>query len=149
MHIRQGDGWLIQFKPERLPRALEIAYPPDDARLRAALPTEHGFFVATRKDAGEIMGYLTMLHDRVHQAGFVSDVVVSRAYRRHGIGARLLKVAARWAKEHGLTRLILETQTKNYPAIQFCQASGFTFCGFNDRWFPNQDIAVFYSQSLR
>jgi hypothetical protein len=43
----------------------------------------------------------------------------------------------------------LETQTKNYPGILFSQANGMVFCGFNDRYFSNGDIAVFFSQTLR
>jgi hypothetical protein len=45
--------------------------------------------------------------------------------------------------------MTIEIQTKNYPGIIFCQQRGFAFCGFNDRLFPNQDIAVFFSQALR
>jgi hypothetical protein len=39
-------------------------------------------------------------------------------------------------------------QTKNYPAISFCQKHGMTFCGFNDRHFANQDIALFFALAL-
>ncbi len=150
MHIRQEDGWMLQFKKERLPRTLAIEYPAGDDRIRAALPADQCFLVATRREEEEeILGYLTMHSDAIHRIGMIYDIVVSRPYRRNTIASRLVKVAARWAKEHNLTRLMVETQTTNYPAIEFCQATGFTFCGFNDRYFPNQDIAVFFSQSLR
>jgi ribosomal protein S18 acetylase RimI-like enzyme len=74
---------------------------------------------------------------------------VSRPYRRRQIALRLTKAAATWAREHDLSRLMIETQTKNFPGIRFCEAAGFTFCGFNDRYFPNRDIAVFFCQSVR
>lgn len=79
----------------------------------------------------------------------IHQIVVSSAYRRRGIASRLVNVARQWAKEHQLNRLMIETQTKNFPLINFCQNNGFAFCGFNDRYFPNQDIAVFFSTSLR
>jgi ribosomal protein S18 acetylase RimI-like enzyme len=44
---------------------------------------------------------------------------------------------------------MLETQTKNHPAICFYRKHGFVFCGFNDRYYTNQDIALFFAQNLR
>jgi GNAT superfamily N-acetyltransferase len=151
MHIHQEEPnhWTMGFKGERLPRTLEISHLPDESRLRDALPPDQCFLVATQKPDEEILGYLTLFNDTAHGIGLIRDLVVSRPYRRHEIGTRLVNVARRWTKEHNLTRLMIQTQTKNYPAIQFCQATGFTFCGFNDRYFPNQDIAVFFCQSVR
>ncbi len=149
MSIRQEEGWMIGFRRERLPRLLEATHSADELRLKNALPGNHCFLVATRRDDSALLGYLTMRRDAVNQIGHVGDVVVSRPYRRGGIGSRLLNVAGLWAKEHDLTRLIIETQTKNYPSIQFCQQIGFTFCGYNDQHFRNRDIAVYFSQSLR
>jgi GNAT superfamily N-acetyltransferase len=69
--------------------------------------------------------------------------------RRAKIGTRLFKVARAWALEHDLTRLMVETNTRNTPAIQFCTTLGFAFCGYNDRYFDRQDIAIFLGQNLR
>jgi GNAT superfamily N-acetyltransferase len=150
MHVRQeNDGWQIMFNTERLPRTLEVEYAADEKRLRFALAAEQCFLVAVDRDEADVLGYLTMRNDPVYQIALIQDVVVSRAYRRHHIGSRLLNVARRWAGEHDLKRLTIETQTKNYPGILFCQNAGFAFCGFNDRYLPNQDIAVFFSQSVR
>jgi GNAT superfamily N-acetyltransferase len=81
--------------------------------------------------------------------GLIHDLLVTRAARRKQIGLRLIGAARTWAKEHNLYRLMLETQTKNIPSVEFCQAAGFVFSGFNDRYFPNQDVALFFSLSLR
>jgi GNAT superfamily N-acetyltransferase len=140
--------WQMTFKTEHLPRTMEVAYPVDERRLRLALPEEHCFLVALNRDTQEVIGYLTMRGDPTHRIALVHDLVVSRPFRRNGIGSRLLNVARRWAKERRLTLLSIELQTKNFPGITFCQQMGFTFCGFNDRYFQNQDIAVFFSQSL-
>jgi GNAT superfamily N-acetyltransferase len=150
MNIQQETGqWQITFKTERLPRTLESAYPADERRLRLALPSEHCFLVAVRKNARDLLGYLTMRSDPVHRIALIQDLVVSQPYRRSRIGSRLLNVARQWAREHDLTQLTVEIQTKNHPGISFCQNAGFVFCGFNDRYFPHQDIAVFFSQSVR
>jgi GNAT superfamily N-acetyltransferase len=151
MHIHGEDGqqWEILFKRERLPRTMAISLGADEQRLRAALPTEQCLLIATKRDEPDVLGYLAMYNDQVHHFGLIHDLMVSLPFRRHGIGTRLVNAARQWAKEHGLSRLTIETQTKNYPGIAFCQQAGFTFCGFNDRYFPNQDIAVFFSLSLR
>ncbi len=150
MKISDEDGWRIDFRAERLPRVIDAICEVNEARIRAALLPEHCFLVATtREDQPEVIGYLTMRSDRVNHIGWIQDVVVAREYRRHKIGTRLTRVAARWAKEHEFATLMIETQTKNYPGIRFCEAAGFSFCGFNDRYLPNRDIAVFFSQSVR
>lgn len=150
MNLRDEVGqWQISFKTEHLPRTMSVTYPASERRLRLCLPESECFLVAVERDSGEIIAYLTMRSQPSHHLASLQDIVVSRPFRRSGIGTRLLKVARKWAFEHELTRLTIETQTKNYPAILFCQGAGFTFCGFNDHYFENQDIAVFFSQSLR
>lgn len=149
IHSEEGHHWEILFKRDRLPRTMTISLASDEARLRASLPPEQCFLIAARRDDTEILGYLAMYNDTVHRIGLIHDLVVSTPFRRNGIASRLVNVARQWAKEHQLTRLHIETQTKNYPGIEFCQNNGFAFCGFNDRYFPNQDIAIFFSTSLR
>ncbi|MEP7290317.1 MAG: GNAT family N-acetyltransferase [Chloroflexota bacterium] len=150
MKISDEDGWRIDFRAERLPRVVDVTFDANEERLRAALLPEHCFLVATtREHEPETIAYLTMRSDRLHRIGWVQDVIVSRPYRRHQVGTRLTRVAARWAKEHDFITLMIETQTKNYPGIRFCEAAGFTFCGFNDHYLPNRDITVFFSQPVR
>jgi GNAT superfamily N-acetyltransferase len=150
MKISNEDGWKIDFRAERLPRVVDTAFDANEDRLRRALLPEHLFLVATtREDHPETIAYLTMRSDGISGVGLIQDLVVSREYRRHQIALRMSRVAARWAKEHQLTNLMIETQTKNYPGIRFCEAAGFVFCGFNDRYLPNRDIAVFFSQTVR
>jgi GNAT superfamily N-acetyltransferase len=150
MNMAENAGqWSISFNKQRLPRTLEAVYAADEHRLRLALPPENCFLVAVAKDSPDILGYMTMRHDPVYHAAWIQDVVVSSPYRRRRIGTRLVNIARQWAKEHDLVQLNMENNTKNYPAIVFCQQLGFKFCGFNDQYFPNQDIAIFFSQSLR
>jgi GNAT superfamily N-acetyltransferase len=150
MDIKEHTGqWAITFNKQRLPRTLEAIYSADEHRLRLALPREHCFLIAVAKDSPEILGYMTMRQDKVYGTAWIQDVVVSYPYRRRRIGTRLVNIARQWAKEHGLIQMTTENTTQNYPGIAFCQQLGFKFCGFNDQYFPSQDIAVFFSQSLR
>ena len=73
-----------------------------------------------------------------------------RALKRRAIccRSRLLKSARRWAIEHELAQLMLEIQTKNHPAISFAQKHGFQFCGYNERYYRNRDIALYFVRGL-
>lgn len=106
------------------------------------------YFVVVEAD-GRICGYLNMREDRACGIGWVRQLVVDRSMRRKRLGSALLRAAQNWAKAIGLKRITIETQTKNHPAISFCQRHGFMLSGFNDHYYPNQDIAIFFSQNLR
>lgn len=145
-----GGGYGVAFRKERLPRTMEVDYPASEARMRLALKDGDCFLVATAKDdPAAYLGYLVMHRDPAHQIALVHELVVDRERRRQKVATRLLNVACRWADEHQLTQLMVETQTKNFPAITFVQGYGLAFCGYNDQYFRNQDIAVFFGQSLR
>jgi RimJ/RimL family protein N-acetyltransferase len=149
MDLREQDGgWQIQFRPQRLPRTLETTHPANETRMQLALAAEHGFIIACERDSGEVLGYLTMSHDRFHELAWAHDVVISRPFRRNGIGAGLLRAARSWAREQSVNRLMLETRPQNYPSILFAQAQGFTYCGFSDHHFQDKDIAVFFSRTI-
>jgi ribosomal protein S18 acetylase RimI-like enzyme len=149
--MQDGANWQVTFREERLPREVDVTHTPDESRLRLMLAPEACFLVAAGKDdASDVrLGYLTMHIDPVHLIARVHDIVVGREFRRSGIGGRLLRVARAWAHDEGAKRLMLETRTQNYAAIQFCQKNGLSFCGFNDQYFTSQDIAIFFGQSLR
>lgn len=95
-----------------------------------------------------ILAYLTMRYDPARRTAWVHDIVVDADLRRGRIGSRLLRAARRWAMEHDAARIMVEIPTRNYPAITFCLANGLTYCGYNDLYFENHDIAVFFGAGL-
>jgi ribosomal protein S18 acetylase RimI-like enzyme len=72
-----------------------------------------------------------------------------RRVRRQGIGTGLLLAGMEWTKQHGLDRLVIEMQPKNYPALCMAQKLGFGFCGYQDPYYTNHDIALFFSKPVR
>ncbi len=144
-----ANGWQLSFRAERLPREVELTYPQNGAQLARALPTDtHGFLVAADKQSGALLAYMLMQDEPVRGIVTVSHLLVGRAFRKAGIGTRLLSVAQRWARERDAQRLHVVVQTQNYPAIQFCQRRGFSFCGYNDQYFSDHDIAIFLGLTL-
>jgi len=41
--------------------------------------------------------------------------------------------------------MILEMQSKNYPAISLARKMGFVFSGYSDRYYPDREIALFFT----
>ncbi|MDY7041587.1 MAG: GNAT family N-acetyltransferase [Chloroflexota bacterium] len=149
MEEREEDNAiLIAFRTARLPRTMRVTYPRERDSLAEDWDRGECVLVAEEED-GEILGFLSMMPQDWHDTGWIHHLVVDRHHRRHGVGSTLLSAAAQWARERGLVRLMTEAQTKNYPAICFYQKHGLTFCGFNDRFYASQDIALFFTLSLR
>lgn len=144
-----NDNWQISFRKERLPRAVQVEHPVNERRLRLSLPEDQCFLVTADRNEPDIIAYLSMRYDPVWQTAWLQDIVVDADLRRQKLGTRLFKIARRWAQEHEAKRIMVETRTKNYPMIKFCTQNGLNFCGYNDNYLENQDIAVFFVDELR
>ena len=148
MDSRSQAGQIaVAFRTVRLPREMRVAYPRDARALSAGWQACDAMLVA--EDAGGIVGYAALSQRAPQATAWLHDLLGARAVGRTGVCSALLAAAARWGQARSLRWLVLEVQTKNYPAISFCQQHGLTFCGFNDRYFANQDIALFFAQRLR
>lgn len=136
------------FKEMRLPRAVRVEYPRPTRNLETDWQARSALLVAVLN--GETVGY-TSLSDRLApRTTWMTDLAVTPRLRRQGIGSALVLAAQEWVIGHSTSsRLILEMQPKNLPAIQLSQKLGFDFCGYNDHYYANRDIAIFFSKWLR
>jgi len=147
MKVHEAESQVsVTFYTVRLPRRMQAAYPRNLEQLAEDWQRGEGFLVA--EVDGEVRGYVDLLADPWHQIGWVTNLAVDRGYRRRGIGTALMHHARQWARKQGLQALLVEATTKNYPALCFYQKLGFQFCGFNDHYYPNQDIALFFVRKL-
>jgi len=149
--------WQVQFHTEaevislqlqrvRLPRHVRVGYPrpletlPDDWTQRATL------LVASIEES--LVGYIGLVHAPMPATAWITDFAVDAPYRRQGIGKALLLAAQQWAAQQGYRRLALELQSKNHPAISLANRMGYEFFGFGDRYYLNQDIALFFVRAV-
>ena len=147
MDLREEDAQTrVSFQRTRLPRPIKIVSPYDINLL--AMDWKQRALVIVGEVAGRLAGYLTLTYVTTPQVGVIADFAVDRLTRRRGVGTLLLGAARDWATRAGLHRLIIETQSKNYPAICFCQRNGFAYCGYNDQYYASQDIALFFGMKL-
>ncbi|CAG7621617.1 Streptothricin acetyltransferase A [Paenibacillus solanacearum] len=79
---------------------------------------------ADRRFAG-----LIQLKRNWNNYALVEDIKVDRAYRRHGIGRRLIEQAKLWAAAGHMPGLMLETQNNNVKACRFYESCGFVIGG--------------------
>jgi ribosomal protein S18 acetylase RimI-like enzyme len=165
MDVQSEDGRrAMTFRTVRLPRSMHVTYPRGRDQFVASWKRCDGFLVALQPETPTdnpmqsmgipmqsigIIGYVALTAHAAEGAVWISDLVVEREHRRHGVGTALLNAALEWAKSRSLRQVLVEVQTKNYPAICMCEKLGFAFCGFNDRYYANQDIAVFFARNLR
>jgi len=135
------------FHEVRLPRAVTVLYPRDPAAL-ADEWTKHDLVLVALK--GELLvGYISAIEERSSSGIRIMDLVVSPVVRRQGAASALLSAAQAWAVERGVRRIVLETQSKNHPCIRLAQKFGYEFCGYNDRYYPTQDVALFFGRALK
>jgi ribosomal protein S18 acetylase RimI-like enzyme len=137
----------VTFRQVRLPRSVKVEYPRPVRALSVEWSKRSGILVAVH--AGEVVGYLSLMLEMAPLTTWVTDLAVSRRMRRKGIGSALVLAGMAWAIQHDSHRVILEMQPKNYPAICLAKKLGFDFCGYNDRYYQNHDIALFFSKYVR
>jgi len=147
MEFQQTDGQVIaKFRQVHLPRSVRVEYPRPHRKLVDDWTQRSGLLVAVF--AGEPVGYISMMLNVCPVTCWVSDLIVKRRLRRQGIGSALVLAAKEWGVHHDSRNLILEMQPKNYPCIQLALKLGFDFCGYNDRYYANRDIGIFFSKPL-
>ncbi len=148
MRTRENERTIdVHFDTVRLPRPMRVAYPRAPDELLDHWQQE-GCFLIARNRRDERLGFIDARPQPWHKTLWVANLVVEPEQRRQGVATMLLKAAQQWAARHDLAQVMLELQTKNYPAIAFAQKHGFHFCGYNERYYPNGDIALFFSRSL-
>jgi ribosomal protein S18 acetylase RimI-like enzyme len=137
----------LAFRTSRLPRAMRVTtHSPRDL---LADHFEQGGCVFVAEDYPRIAGYMDATIETGERVAWVESLVVASDLRRQKIGSRLLQVTLDWAREKRLRAVMASISTKNYPASAFLQKHGFAFCGFNDRYYDNRDIALFFGCNLR
>jgi ribosomal protein S18 acetylase RimI-like enzyme len=148
MEIKAEDNQVnVQFREVRLPRSVRVEYPRSPADLADDWAQRSGVLVALMN--GTPVGYTSLMLNVAPLTTWMTDLTVKRRLRRQGIGSSLVLAAQEWGLEHETRRLVIEMQTKNYPAIQMVKKLGFDFCGYNDRFYANHDIGLFFANSLR
>jgi ribosomal protein S18 acetylase RimI-like enzyme len=143
LDVNDQDG-CISLTERRLETPLTKRYPigqPEDAA---------GAFVAELD--GQVIGYGELVFEQWNGRGNVRHLYVSGEHRGEGVGSALLDELARAAQDRGASRLWIETQNTNYPAVQFYRHIGFVMAGFDRSLYgpmsTDSEVALFFSRDL-
>ena len=91
-----------------------------------------------QQDKTEV-GYLTIGQENWNKTMRIWDLYIENEYKRKGVGTQLMKLAIEKSREYHCRALVLETQSSNYPAIQFYKKCGFELIGFDILAYSNTD----------
>ena len=144
---REPNQVTVGFREVRLPRSVEVKYPRNVVGLAEEWTRRDAVLVAVVGE--EVVGYMCLKDEHASAIAWVTDLVVAPAWRRKGAGSTLLTAAQVWAAERKARRLVLEIISKNQAGIRLAQKFGYEFCGYNDQYYPNQDVALFFGRALK
>lgn len=147
LDIQQEENQVhINFRELRLPRSVRVDYPRSVNLLADNWTERSALLIACLGE--KPVGYISLMSDVTPVTIWVTDLVVERRLRHQGIGSALVLAAQEWARKQRFARIVLEMQPKNIPALRMAEKLGFAFCGFNDRFYENHDIAIFFGKPL-
>ena len=144
---REPNQVTVIFREVRLPRSVEVKYPRNPLALADTWKQHDAILVAAQAD--EPVGYICLKEYPASTTAWITDLEVAPQWRRRGAGSALLAAGQAWAAERQARRLVLEVISKNEAAIRLAQKFGFEFCGYNDQYYPNQDVALFFGRALK
>ncbi|MDP1714259.1 MAG: GNAT family N-acetyltransferase [Anaerolineales bacterium] len=148
LELRRDTGQVMTiFREVRLPRSVNVSYPHDPFALADDWVRKSMMYTAFIGQ--DLVGYTSLLERGAASVVWITDLVVDVAYRRQGVGSALLAAGQDWAASRSHRRIILEMQSKNLPAIRLAQKFGYEFCGYNDHYYINQDVALFFAKVLK
>ena len=145
--LHSGGEWRISFREIRLPRSLRIQPVVSNDSLLKSWQRRDRFWVAL--EHREVIGYLGLDVDLARYQARITDIAVTPEYRRKGTASTMLARATEWCLRQHIHQLIFVCPLKAHPAISFAQKHRFAFCGFQDSYWPGQEVALFFRQRVR
>ena len=102
-------------------------------QIVSQLPDDMHVFIVAEEDSGAVIGYVGLMC--VLDEGYISNVAVSPAYRRQGIGDALIERLTALAEEKVLSFMTLEEREGNIPARALYKKHGFTDVGLRKNYY--------------
>jgi len=132
---KTDNGWVFTMQEQSFPQLFV-------KKLEEELFDEYkdgsNYYVADWN--GEEAAVLVIQHIEWNNTLLIHDLYVYEQFKRLGIGSKLITFAKERAHELDVRAITLETQTSNYPAIQFYLKHGFQLVGFNTISYSNEDV---------
>lgn len=118
-----------------------FSMPWNETMLEDALYNDNACFIVAEDDEGNVIGYAGL--NTVLDEGYINNIAVEEAARRHGVASALLDVFCRFA-EVNLAFLTLEVRKSNTAAIAMYEKYGFQQAGLRKGYYqrPREDALI-------
>ena len=105
------------------------------------LDDDNACFLVAEDDEGNVIGYAGL--NTVLDEGYINNIAVEEAARKHGVASALLDVFVRFAAVN-LAFLTLEVRKSNAPAIGLYEKFGFQQVGIRKGFYshPREDAII-------
>ena len=118
-----------------------FSQPWSEAALEEELYNPQASFIVAEDGEGGVLGYAGL--QVVLDEGYIANIAVEDAARRHGVASALLDVYCRFGQEH-LAFLTLEVRESNKAAIGLYLKHGFEEVGRRKNYYhdPKEDAII-------
>lgn len=111
-------------------------------------------YVVVAEHEGSVRGLAAVKIEVWNNRAVIWHLYVAPEYKGIGIGRALIEACDQYARSVNARCLWLETQTINYPAIQFYHKMGFELCGLDTTLYETEtvredEIALFFARPTR
>ena len=135
------------FQRIRLPKTIRVSFQAYSTANLEALIRQRQILSVRYED--QVIGYLRLEQDETVNRLVMKTGGVMPEYRNKGVGTVLLERVSEIARNNNIRNLVCMVQAKNDPAIHFLMARGFVFCGYQEFFFRNMEIGLFFSKNIR
>ena len=135
------------FIENHLPREMRLTYPQSPDSLLERWKNYSSVLIACINTVP--VGYVTFTSTFASDMLWVKDLVVDELWRRKSVATTLIQAANSWGASRHFSRMSIEMSSKNFPGISLVKKSGFEFSGYDDTFYNNNDIALFFSRYIK
>ena len=139
-----------EWRREDIPQIVEIEKQcfsdPWNAQAFESGMNSPFFYGILFEEAGQVCAYACEMV--VFEDAEILNVAVSPAFRRQGLGEKLLLAIEEFAKRKGAERLLLEVREGNSPARGLYEKQGFSAFGVRKNYYEDGENAVVMQKTI-
>lgn len=141
------DSFESSFQRIRLPKTIRVSFQAYSPANLETLIRQREILSVRYED--HVIGYVRLEQDETVNRLILKTGGVMPEYRNKGIGSVLMDRVTEIARHNNIRSIVCMVQAKNDPAIHFLLARGFIFCGYQEFFFRNMEIGLFFSKNVR
>ncbi len=142
----QADVPMVGFARVRLPRTITLRDPLWGGSADPPQPEQGSLIVG--EAGGGVDGFALVVPDAARAVDTLWMLAVRHHARRRGLGVRLARAAVEAARAGGRRALCATVQSRNFPAIRTLQAAGFALAGYDEQYYPSNDVGLRFAHRL-